>query len=98
MFLLIAFPSPVFTRIVLRVSQDSGSFTLIVPARSWSVIGKLMLVSCNCMFLAVVKFVSKYPIVWPRVIFHTQRTQLKIIFAGPGGNPRSAGGGRCKHE
>ncbi len=56
------------------------------------------MVNNNCMFLAVVKFISEYPIVWPRVIFHTQRTQSKIIFAGPRGDPGSAGGGRRKHE
>jgi len=33
----------------------------------------------SCEYLAVVKFVSKYPIEWPRVIFHTQHTQSKII-------------------
>jgi len=55
-------------------------------------------VAMNCVFLAVVKFVSEYPIVWPRVIFRTQHTQLKIIFAGPRGDPRSVGGGRRKRE
>jgi hypothetical protein len=38
-------------------------------------------VSCgSCVNLAVGKFVSEYPIVWPRVIFRTQHTQSKIIF------------------
>jgi len=52
----------------------------------------------SCVTLAVVKFVSEYLIVWPRVIFRTQHTQSKIIFVGPGGDPGSTGGGRCKHE
>jgi len=45
MFLLICFPPLVLARTVLRVFQDSESLTLMVPARSWSVIGKPMLVS-----------------------------------------------------